>query len=93
MAQGSYVLTFSHTSVRIDYMQSIKLLRDGLLSMSCTIHLFNRLYMRFRSLTDDGLSLGCTCPKAVTKVRAPEYGKRVYDVPMLVRLSPVASYY
>jgi len=41
----------------------IKLIRDGLLSLCCTTGLFNYLYLKFQSLRDDHLSLGCTCPK------------------------------
>ena len=47
----------------LDYVQSIKLLGDGLLSVGRTSCLFNCLYIIFWSLRDDTLSLGCTCPK------------------------------
>ena len=49
--------------INLDYVQSIKLLGDGLLSVGRTSCLFNCLYIIFWSLRDDLLSLGCTCPK------------------------------
>ena len=45
----------------LSYMQSIKQFADDPLSLGCTIYLSNCLYIRFDALTDDLLSVGCTC--------------------------------
>ena len=45
----------------LGYIQSIKQFTGTLLSVGCAICLSNCLYIRFEALTDDLLSVGCTC--------------------------------
>ena len=50
--------------IDLGYIQSIKQFTGTLLSVGCAICLSNCLYIRFEALTDDLLSVGCTCPYA-----------------------------